>query len=266
MPYVATGNRSIYHIFSPSRRLWVVWLVAPDSRSHVTRAGSEAATTWTWRHADDRILVALQHELSVAGSGVPELNTAVLGSGENPVSIWSKSDREDKVLVTFESLDATSALWCIAWVLAAWCDELPHLDGLVQGARNEILSIWCESNGVDGILVSVWTLETLDEVTGGGIPDANALVKRSGCDILGVGRDGDSGDAILDAESEDVLSSLDIPKTDSSVSAARGNGSAIASEVQGVDVLLVASKGDFDGSGSNVPDLGLLADSSEIRS
>ena len=62
------------------------------------------------------------------------------------------------------------------------------------------------------------------------------------------------------------LSSLDIPKTDSSVSAARGNGSAIASEVQGVDVLLVASKGDFDGSGSNVPDLGLLADSSEIRS
>lgn len=265
MPYVATGNRSIFHIFSSSRRLRVVRLVAPDSRSHVTRTGSEAATTWAWRHADDRVLVALQHELSVAGSWVPELNTAILGSREDPVSVWCKSNGEDKVLMTFESLDATSALGCVAWVLTAWCDELPHLDGLVQGARNEILSVWCESNGVYGILVSVWTLETLDEVTGGGIPDANALVEGSGCDILGVGRDGDSGNAILDAESEDVLSSLDVPETDSAVTAARGDGSAITSEVQGVDVLLVTSKGDFNGSGGNVPDLGLLADSFKIK-
>lgn len=129
---VAISDHSIFHSFF-ALYLWVVWLVAPDSRSHVTRTSGKGATTWAWSHADDRVLVALQHELSIAGSWVPELNTTILGSGKNPVSVWSKGDGENKVLVAFESLDATSSLWCVAWVLSAWCDELPHLDGLVQG-------------------------------------------------------------------------------------------------------------------------------------
>jgi hypothetical protein len=43
--------------------------------------------------------VALQHELSVASSGIPKLNTAVFGSGEDPVSVGREGDGEDKVLI-----------------------------------------------------------------------------------------------------------------------------------------------------------------------
>jgi hypothetical protein len=42
--------------------------------------------------------VALQHELRVARSRVPELHAAILGSGEHPISVWGESDREDEVL------------------------------------------------------------------------------------------------------------------------------------------------------------------------
>lgn len=103
--------------------------------------------------------------------------------------------------------------------------------------------------------MSIWALEALNEITSGSIPNANAFVERSGCDILGIGGDGNGSNAILDAESEDVLSSLNIPQTNSSVSTARGDGAAITSKVQGVNVLFVTSKGDFDGSSSDVPDL-----------
>lgn len=42
--------------------------------------------------------MALQHELRVAGSGVPELHAAVLRAGEDPVSIRCEGNREDEVL------------------------------------------------------------------------------------------------------------------------------------------------------------------------
>lgn len=43
--------------------------------------------------------MTLQHELRIACSGIPELNAAVLGPGEYPVSIWGESDGENKVLL-----------------------------------------------------------------------------------------------------------------------------------------------------------------------
>lgn len=42
--------------------------------------------------------MALQHELRISGSGVPELDAAVLGAGEDPVSVWCEGDGEDEVL------------------------------------------------------------------------------------------------------------------------------------------------------------------------
>jgi hypothetical protein len=47
--------------------------------------------------------VTLQHELRVAGPGIPELNTSVLGAGEDPVSVWSQRNRENEVLVSLVS-------------------------------------------------------------------------------------------------------------------------------------------------------------------
>lgn len=47
--------------------------------------------------------MTLQHELRVASSGIPELNTSILGAGEDPVSIWGQRNRENEVLVPLVS-------------------------------------------------------------------------------------------------------------------------------------------------------------------
>jgi hypothetical protein len=75
-----------------------IGLVAPDPCSHVTTTGREAATAWAGCHANDRVLVALQHELCVAGSWVPELDTTILGARKDPGSIRSERNRENEVL------------------------------------------------------------------------------------------------------------------------------------------------------------------------
>lgn len=138
-------------------------------------------------------------------------------------------------------------------------NELPHLDGLVQTSRHEIFSIWRKSDRVDTILVSIWSLETFNKVARNGIPYANTLVKRSCCDKLGIRRNSNSSDTILDAKSEDVLASLDIPQADCAITTSGGDGTTITSEVQRVDILLVTRKGVSDSSGSDIPDLTSLA-------
>lgn len=113
--------------------------------------------------------------------------------------------------MAFEGLDAAAAFGAGAGVAATGGDEFPHLNGLVQTTGYEILSVWCECNGIYGILVAVWAFKTLDEITSSSIPDSHTLVEGSRCNILGVGGDGDGGDAIFDAEGQDVLTSFDIP-------------------------------------------------------
>ena len=261
-------------------------LIAPDSCTHITRPSCERTARRTWRHADDGVLVTLQHELRVAGSGVPELDAAVLGTGEDPISVRCESDRENEVLrhilvscfrcsesrwaylVSFECLDASSTLGTSVGVSTSGCNKLPHLDSLVQTSGDEIFPVWCEGNGVDGVFVSVWALEALDKIAGCGIPDADALVERSGGNELSVWRDGNSGDTILDAQSEDVLASLNIPETDSAVTATRSDSAAITGKVERVDILLMASKCISDGARSDVPhsDQLVLGTSSKISS
>ena len=79
--------------------------------------------------------------------------------------------------------------------------------------------------------MAVWTFETLDQVSRDGVPDANALVERTGCDVLGVWGDGDGGDAVFDAEREHVLPCFDVPKADGAVTGAGSDSAAIAGEV-----------------------------------
>jgi hypothetical protein len=123
-------------------------------------------------------------------------------------------------LVAFESPDATSAFGSVVRVSTSWCDEFPHLDGLVQTARNEILAVWCESNGVDRVLMTIWAFETLHKITSCSIPNANALVEGSSCDVLGIWGNGNGGNAIFNAEGKDILTSLDVPETNGAVTAA----------------------------------------------
>ncbi len=74
-------------------------LVDPDSCAHIAGAGcEESAGYWAGCDGDDRVLVALEHELGASGAWVPELHATVLGSGQDPGSIWSQGNTEDKVL------------------------------------------------------------------------------------------------------------------------------------------------------------------------
>jgi hypothetical protein len=107
--------------------------------------------------------------------------------------------------------------------------------------------------------MAVWTFETLDEISTDSIPDANALIKRSGCDVLGIWGNSHRGNAIFDAESQNILASLDIPKTNGTVTTTRSNSATITSEVQGVNVLLVTRESVPNASRSDVPYLYLLA-------
>lgn len=79
--------------------------------------------------------------------------------------------------------------------------------------------------------MAIRTFKTLNKVAVGGIPNADALVERPGGDILSVGRDSNGGDAIFNAEDQDVLTRFDVPEANGAVTAARCDGSTIASKV-----------------------------------
>ena len=200
--------------------------------------------------------MALKHELSLAGSRVPELHTTVLATGHDPLAVGSEGDAEDKVLVSLEGLDALAALGLdTSTVVEASVVELPHLDRLIKRTRNEVAAIGRECNTVDTILVALFAFSALDKNTSLGIPNADALVQATGSDEAVVGGDGDSGNAILDLESEDALVLLDVPKSNCAVAGTRGDVTSVRREVERVDVLFVARELVKDALGGNVPDL-----------
>lgn len=132
--------------------------------------------------------MALEHELSLASSRVPELHTTVLATGHDPLAIRSEGDAEDKVLVSFEGLDALAALGLdTSAVVEASVVELPHLDSLVKRTRNEVATIRRESNTVDAVLVTLLAFGALDKNTSLSVPNADALVQATGSDEAVVG-------------------------------------------------------------------------------
>lgn len=150
-------------------------------------------------------------------------------------------------------LDAPSTLWPGVGVSSTWSHQLPHLDSPVQGTRHKILAVRRESDRVDGILVSIRTLEALDKISSSDIPDPDALVEGSSSDVARIGGDRDSGDTILNAERHDVVATLDIPQADRTVTTSRCNGAAILGKVKGVDILLVTGECVTDLARGNVP-------------
>lgn len=77
--------------------------VRPDTGPHITRSGSEIPDTvgtsnWAGRHGNDGVLMSLEHELCVAGTGIPELDTAILRTGEDPLRVGGQCNAKDKVL------------------------------------------------------------------------------------------------------------------------------------------------------------------------
>lgn len=205
--------------------------------------------------------MSLEHELGVSGAGIPELNAAVLGTGENPFIVGGERNTEDEVPVSLKSPDAAADRLHNTTghlVVIPGSGKLPHLDGLVQATADEVTRVGRESNRVNAVLVALGTLETLQQEACLDIPDPDTLVKRAGGDILGIGRDGNGGDAVLDGERCRVQTSLNIPKPDSAIATARSNGAAITGKIQAVDILLVTSE-----SVANLPVLD-VPDSDEL--
>lgn len=164
-----------------------------------------------------------------------------------------KPDSDISYLVSLIGLDASSTLWSGVGVSSTWSHQLPHLDSPVQRTRDEILAVRRESDRVDGILVSIRTLEALDEISSSDIPDPDALVEGSSSDVARIGGDRDGGDTILNAERHDVVARLDIPQADRTVTTSRCNGAAILGEIKGVDILLVTGECVADLARGNVP-------------
>jgi hypothetical protein len=155
--------------------------------------------------------------------------------------------------VAFESPHALAALATAA--VRARQVELPKLDGLIKTATDKVLSVGRKSNRVHTVFVAVRILETLDKISGSGVPDSDTLIQRAGGDIKAIWRHSHGGDTIFDAEGVDKLVFNDIPEADGLVPAARGNVPAVACKVEGVDILLVASENVLDAPRTNVPNL-----------
>lgn len=68
--------------------------------------------------------------------------------------------------------------------------------------------------------MAISSLKTLDQGSIGNAPDPDTLVKRARSDVLGVGRDSNSCDTILNSEGQSVDALLDIPKADGSIATA----------------------------------------------
>ena len=135
-----------------------------------------------------RVLVSLEHELSLASSRVPELHTTVLATGHDPLAIGSEGNAEDKVLVSLECLDALAALGLDAsTVVKSSIVELPHLDSLVKRTRDEVATIRRERNTVDTVLVTLFAFSALNKNTGLSVPNADALVQATCSDKAVVG-------------------------------------------------------------------------------
>lgn len=205
--------------------------------------------------------MSLKHELRIARRRVPELNAAILTTGQHPPSIRSECNTKHKVLVTFESADTLATLWHLVGTVAHASVvglELPHTNSPIQRARHELTALRRKSNRVDTVLVTrvaISFLKALEEVASLHVPDANTLVKRTSSQESVVGRNGDSGDTVFNGKAKHTLVALDIPQTDCAIAGSGSDVATVGRVVEGVDVLLVTCKSVPDSACLNLPDL-----------
>ena len=163
--------------------------------------------------------MALQHKLRNTCVGIPELHAAVLGAREHPVAVRRERNAEDKVLVALERAD-TLAAGRVPGHKAWWRVQLPHLDGLVERATHEPVARRSKGNAVHAVLVAFLALEANDELAALDVPDAHALVERTGSHVEVIRGDGDGGNAILDLEVRNLAVGLEVPEADTAVARA----------------------------------------------
>jgi hypothetical protein len=75
--------------------------------------------------------------------------------------------------------------------------NLPHLDRLVETATDQTVARWSKSHTVDTVLVTLFALETHNEISARNVPHADAFVKRSGSNETVVRRNGNGSNSVF---------------------------------------------------------------------
>lgn len=115
--------------------------------------------------------------------------------------------------MTLEGLDTPPALWHIAEMSTSWRYKLPHFDRLIQASADKVPATRRKGYRIYAILVAIGAFKALDKVTSLNVPDANTLIKGACRDVSGVWRDGDGRNAVLNAQSYDGVTAVNIPQT-----------------------------------------------------
>lgn len=79
--------------------------------------------------------------------------------------------------MTFKSPDAFATFWPWARQHAFRWGQLPHLDGLVETAADEISAVWRKCHGIDTVPVPLIAVQAFDEVTAPSIPHSDTLIE-----------------------------------------------------------------------------------------
>lgn len=89
------------------------------------------------------------------------------------------------------------------------------------------------------------------------VPNTHALIQRASCHILGIWRNSDSSDTILNREGQYVRARFDVPEANSAIPTARCYCPTVSGKVKRVDILLVPCEGIPDGSVGDIPNLNM---------
>lgn len=167
--------------------------------------------------------MALEHHLRIARNRIPELNSSVLGTAHNPVSIWCKTHTEYKVLiatlvchiddqvlkrttylVSFKCPYAFSAINRTS-LNTTWRSELPEFDGLIKTATDKITAVGRKSNRVHAIPVSVRTIQALHQNASRRVPNPHGLIQRARGNKVSIWRHGNRRHAVFNGKNKEGL-------------------------------------------------------------
>ena len=158
-------------------------------------------------------------------------------------------------LVSFESprtpspSDTTTQGDSVIW------RQLPGLDRLVQTAAHKAFALRRERDTVDAVFVTVGSFKFAHDVPVLDLPHADALVEGASGNEIPARRDRDGGNAVFDRQRQVFALALQIPHSHGVVSTAGCDIAPAESEVERIDILLMACEGMADRSALNVPDL-----------
>lgn len=141
--------------------------------------------------------------------------------------------------------------------------DVKHLERLVETTRDEELAVGGERDRVDAVLVP---LKLVEELTRLGVPDPDDRVETTGGEELAVWREDDGRDArvdrtvlgdgdVVDGESKNARSRLEIPHPSGLVAGAGDEAATVGGEGEGIDFRFVTGEDGGDAFLGEVPDL-----------